>query len=306
MKLRFPSDVQGALHFIIAPTISMTKENYEQLIRNLDWQICNLKASAEMNELISLDDDLDGVEDFRMKELYWLMEIWYMQTTYAMDRLHANDIHTWIALDKPSFDDLIQHESRAYIVFSALSCMNARTPASHVTELTYLGDILGELEDAFGWKSTELYEMGDVESKKNKKDDFAENLNYNVPFAKFLPLINDIVNSYNEIIELVEAAEYNKRTCKILQKRVRVVESAIQDLRGEREDRKDFFNKISQMKSLIKYIKAKSIEKTKKKLCKELDDCVNVLSFSIEIKITDEFEQLKADQDDLFKVRLKK
>ncbi|CAG8687867.1 16083_t:CDS:2 [Rhizophagus irregularis] len=160
MKLRFPSDVQGALHFVIAPTISMTKENYEQLIRNLDWQICNLKASAEMNELISLDDDLDGVEDFRMKELYWLMEIWYMQTTYAMDRLHANDIHTWIALDKPSFDDLIQHESRAYIVFSALSRMNVRTPASHVTELTYLGDILGELEDAFGWKSTELYEVG--------------------------------------------------------------------------------------------------------------------------------------------------
>ncbi|CAB4482672.1 hypothetical protein RhiirA1_473797 [Rhizophagus irregularis] len=325
MKLRFPSDVQGALHFVIAPTISMTKENYEQLIRNLDWQICNLKASAEMNELISLDDDLDGVEDFRMKELYWLMEIWYMQTTYAMDRLHANDIHTWIALDKPSFDDLIQHESRAYIVFSALSCMNARTPASHVTELTYLSDILGELEDAFGWKSTELYEvgMGDVGSKKNKKDDFAENLNYSVPFAKFLPLINDIVNSYNEIIELVEAAEYNKRTCKILQKRVRVVESAIQDLRGEREDRKDFFNsinyihlqdlfdiitrikkfilEISQMKSLIKYIKAKSIEKTFKKLCKELDDCVNVFSFSIEIEIIDEFEQLKADQDDLFK-----
>lgn len=73
-----------------------------------------------------------------------------------MDRLHANDIHIWIALDKPSFQDLIQHESRAYIVFSVLTRMNARTPVSHVTELTYLDDILGELEDAFEWKSSEL------------------------------------------------------------------------------------------------------------------------------------------------------
>src|SRR4051812_17833712 len=112
MKLRFPSGIQTGLHFVIAPTKHMKKEIYEQATKDLGWQLCTIKASAETIELISFDDDLDNVEDFQMNELYWLMEIWHMQTTYAMDRLHANDIHTWIALDKPSFQDLIQHESR--------------------------------------------------------------------------------------------------------------------------------------------------------------------------------------------------
>ncbi|CAG8558324.1 12126_t:CDS:2, partial [Funneliformis caledonium] len=128
IKLQFPSGEQTALHFVIAPTMHMTRENYEQAIRN-------------------------GVEDFQMIEVYWLMEIWHEQTTCTMNRLHANDIYTWIALDKPSFQDLIMHEPRAYIVFSTLACMNARIPTSHVTELMYLGDILGELKDSFGWKA---------------------------------------------------------------------------------------------------------------------------------------------------------
>jgi len=92
----------------------MIKENYEQEIRDLDWQLCTIKASAEINELISLDDDLDGVEDFRCIGLW----------KSVMDRLHVNDIHTWIVLDKPSFQDLIQHEPHAYILFSALARMN--------------------------------------------------------------------------------------------------------------------------------------------------------------------------------------
>ncbi|CAI2191819.1 7794_t:CDS:2, partial [Funneliformis geosporum] len=56
-------------------------------------------------------------------------------------------------------------ESRAYIVFSALAHMNARMPVSHVIELTYLGNILGKLKDAFGWKSSELCAVIDVEDK---------------------------------------------------------------------------------------------------------------------------------------------
>ncbi|PKY57350.1 hypothetical protein RhiirA4_411643 [Rhizophagus irregularis] len=166
----------------------MTNENYEQLIRNLDWKLCTLRASAErMSELISFGKDLYGVEDFRMKKLYWLMEIWHAQTSYAMDRFHANDIHTWIALNKPSFEDLIQYESRAYIVFSALAQMNVNTPASQITESKYLGDILGELEDAFGWKSTELYELG--RSRNNKKDDFSGD----IVFALVLSMIGFIL-----------------------------------------------------------------------------------------------------------------
>ncbi|CAB5366937.1 unnamed protein product [Rhizophagus irregularis] len=168
--------------------------------------------------------------------------------------------------------------------------------------------------------------MDDV-SKTNKKDDFAENLGDNVlmviPFARFLPLINEIGNFFNEIIELVEAAEHNKRTCEILKNRVRVAELAVRDLRDKKKDREDFFNKInyirlqelstiitqikkfiseiSLMKTLIKYLKEKSIEKIFKELCMEFDSCINLLSFSINVEIADELEQLKSDQDDLFK-----
>ncbi|PKY39532.1 kinase-like protein [Rhizophagus irregularis] len=160
-----------------------------------------------------------------------------------------------------------------------------------------------------------------------KKDDFAENLGDSalmvVPFAKFLPLINEIGNFFNEIIELVEDAEHNKRICEILKNRVRVAELSVQDLREKRKDRQDFFNKlnyirlqelsiiitriknfiseISQMKTLIKYLKEKNIEKIFKELCEEFDVYINLLSFSINVNIADELEQLKSDQDDLFK-----
>ncbi|CAB4446654.1 unnamed protein product [Rhizophagus irregularis] len=145
-----------------------------------------------------------------------------------------------------------------------------------------------------------------------------------VPFTRFLPLINEIENIFYEIIELVEAAEHNKRTCKILRNRVYAAESAVRDLKvRDREENRDFFNvknyfclqnlsfiisqirkfifDISQMKSLIKYIKVKNIEKTFKELCGEFNSCINLLSFSIDVKISDELGQLKADQGDLAK-----
>ncbi|PKK65728.1 kinase-like protein [Rhizophagus irregularis] len=55
------------------------------------------------------------------------------------------------------------------------------------------------------------------------------------------------------------------------------------------------------MKTLIKYLKEKSVEKIFKELCMEFDSCINLLSFSINVEIADELEQLKSDQDDLFK-----
>ncbi|CAB5389148.1 unnamed protein product [Rhizophagus irregularis] len=55
------------------------------------------------------------------------------------------------------------------------------------------------------------------------------------------------------------------------------------------------------MKTLIKYLKEKSGEKVFKELCGEFDVYINLLSFSINVEIADELEQLKSDQDDLFK-----
>ncbi|GBC03980.1 hypothetical protein RclHR1_05430010 [Rhizophagus clarus] len=150
-----------------------------------------------------------------------------------------------------------------------------------------------------------------------------------VSFAKFLPLISEIGNIFDEIFNLVEAAEHNKRTCGILRDRVNIAESAVRELKLRNKERQDFFNSknykilqnlaiiigrikkfisdISQMKPLIKHIKAKNIEKTFNELCGEFDSYINVLCFSINLKTADELkqlkinelQQLKADQGDL-------
>jgi hypothetical protein len=166
-----------------------------------------------------------------------------------------------------------------------------------------------------------------VEQNEVSSTVFEVKISIIIPFAKFLPIINEIEDTFNEIIELVEVAEHNKRICEILKKRVCAVQLDVRNLRiGDKEDNGDFFNSknylslqnfstiimrikkfisdISQMKSLIKYIRAKSIEKTFKVLCEEFDSFVNVLFFSINVQAADELEQLKADQEDLAKVRL--
>lgn len=119
------------------------------------------------------------------------------------------------------------------------------------------------------------------------------------PVPKFISLINEIGNIFNEIIELVAgAAEHNKQICDILKKQVHAAESAVRGLKEYREDR-DFFNiknylrlqdlfdiitriqkyisEISQMKTLIKYIKAISIAKTFIELCEKFGSCINEL-----------------------------
>ncbi|CAI2182933.1 3476_t:CDS:2, partial [Funneliformis geosporum] len=148
-----------------------------------------------------------------------------------------------------------------------------------------------------------------------------------VPFAKFIPLISEIGNVLNEIVEIVQAAEHNKRTCEALLQRVHVAELAVFDLRIRRNEKKEFFvnrnylylqnlvnvianikkfaGEISQMNTLTKYLKSKGVEKTFKELCREFDSWINLLSFTIlveeKFRAEDEAEQLKCDQDDLNK-----
>ncbi|GBC04279.1 hypothetical protein RclHR1_00560006 [Rhizophagus clarus] len=141
-----------------------------------------------------------------------------------------------------------------------------------------------------------------------------------IPSTKFFPLISEIESIFKEIIKLEEAAEHNIRTCKILKQRVYVVNLAVLGLKDQTNEA-DFFNNknflylqdltniikliknfivdISQMKSLIRYIKEKNIDEIFIILCKELHSCVDVLSFPIDVEIVDELEQLKSDHDDL-------
>uniref|UniRef100_U9SVZ7 Uncharacterized protein n=1 Tax=Rhizophagus irregularis (strain DAOM 181602 / DAOM 197198 / MUCL 43194) TaxID=747089 RepID=U9SVZ7_RHIID len=60
-----------------------------------------------------------------------------MWTTNGMDRLHAND-------GSHQINHLLMIFFSMNIVLPLCECW------LHVAELTYLGDILGELEDAFG------------------------------------------------------------------------------------------------------------------------------------------------------------
>ncbi|GBB91322.1 hypothetical protein RclHR1_18540001 [Rhizophagus clarus] len=144
-----------------------------------------------------------------------------------------------------------------------------------------------------------------------------------VPFAKFLPIINEIGTLTDEINALVEDAEHSKRTCVILRNRVYAAESATRDLKFNREERKEFFNdknylclqnlaiimkqikkfisEISQTRTLIKYIESKDTEKTFKELSDEFDNCIKLMSFSINIKNADGLEQIREDQKELAK-----
>jgi hypothetical protein len=161
MKLRYPSGIQNAWHFVIVPTERMTLISYTEAIRNLNWRLCEIKTNSELEKMIRQDNDLKGVKDFRMNMLYWLIEIWYTQTDDDLDHLLANDIHTWISIKKPNFNDLINNKQRARTAFSAMARLNTD---KSVTQETYKYTILGDLEDFFGWKESSFinYKKSDL------------------------------------------------------------------------------------------------------------------------------------------------
>jgi hypothetical protein len=154
LKTRFPSGLQYSWHFNIFPTRSMTLPEYSNMIKNLDWKPCNIKTDASPNKLVSKNDDTDGLKSIEILGLYFLMSSQYDQANNSMDRLQANEIHTWISLDKPTFQDLICDEGCSFYVFSALNQLKTES----ITLETYRVDILGELEDRFMWKESDFFD----------------------------------------------------------------------------------------------------------------------------------------------------
>src|SRR5215213_5088361 len=63
-----------------------------------------------------------------------------------------------------------------------------------------------------------------------------------VPIQKFRPLIHEIGNILNEVIDIAQAAEHNKRTCDCLLQRVYAAELAVLELNVQRNNH-EFFNK---------------------------------------------------------------
>ncbi|RIA98051.1 hypothetical protein C1645_813277 [Glomus cerebriforme] len=163
MQLRFPSGVQEAWHFHMFPTRAMTIQEFSQMIKNINWFPCNVKANAVPDELVNGDDDIDHLKDMEIIGLYLLMVLWYdEQATDAIDRLLANEIHTWISMKTPSLQDLLCDESRSLYIFSALS----RIETQSVTLETYRAIILDHLEDKFGWNECDFSDSKDCKIDK--------------------------------------------------------------------------------------------------------------------------------------------
>ncbi|GBC03860.1 hypothetical protein RclHR1_05370005 [Rhizophagus clarus] len=148
-----------------------------------------------------------------------------------------------------------------------------------------------------------------------------------VPFSKFIPLVTEVANILDQIVELYHSAEHNKRICGALIDRVSAAEAAVRNLKIRRDQNKNFFNQknlillqrlvnnihqikkfvgeVSQLKGLTKYVQAKSIEKSFKELCRDFDSNISTLNFSITVDSRNQAENdkkaLRQDIDDLGK-----
>ncbi|CAI2183815.1 19149_t:CDS:2, partial [Funneliformis geosporum] len=150
-------------------------------------------------------------------------------------------------------------------------------------------------------------------------------VNVVIPFASFLPLITEVTKVFNEIIEIYQTAEHNKKICGIMLDRVQVADTAVRNLKNRREDNIKFFSdgnlfnlqklvhvigkirkfveEISQLKGLKKYIQAKSIEKHVKDLINEFDSTIRLLQFSLmvdfNVRADKDIQDIKSDIEDL-------
>jgi hypothetical protein len=148
-----------------------------------------------------------------------------------------------------------------------------------------------------------------------------------VPFSKFVPLIAEVANILDQIVDLYQSAEHNKRICGSLIDRVSAAEAAVRNLKIRRDQNKSFFNQknlillqrlvhniqqikrfvseVSQLKGLTKYVQAKSIERNFKDLCRDFDSNVGTLNFAITVDSRNRAENdknaLRQDIEDLGK-----
>ncbi|PKY30539.1 kinase-like protein [Rhizophagus irregularis] len=176
-----------------------------------------------------------------------------------------------------------------------------------------------------------IWSIGHNLTKENFVKELMIIFPFTIPFTKFLPLIDEIRNIRNEVIEITQAAEYNKRICNALKQRVHAVDLAVFDLKVQRNNQeyfggnnylhlqnlitiitniKKFMKNISQMITLLKlkYILPENIEKILKELCEDFDVCIIKIEASNftttikdEIRPEEDEQNLKADQDDLNK-----
>ncbi|GES97479.1 kinase-like domain-containing protein [Rhizophagus clarus] len=120
--------------------------------------------------------------------------------------------------------------------------------------------------------------------------------------VNFLPLIREVIKIHNEIIEVYQAAQYNKKTCWSVMKRVEIADIALRNLRDNRKENSKCFSRdnyinlrklinvieklrkfvieISQLKGYRDYIQSKkNIEEIFEHLNEEFNSIIQFLNF---------------------------
>ncbi|CAB4402688.1 unnamed protein product [Rhizophagus irregularis] len=149
-----------------------------------------------------------------------------------------------------------------------------------------------------------------VEIYRNLNDEFDTtvqflDLNLEVPFSNFLPrikdvnflpLVKEVTKIHNEIIEIYQTAQYNKKTCFSMMKKVEIVDISLRNLRENRKINSEYFSKrnytylcslvnvIDKMRNFvakISYYEVKNIDENSKYLNDEFDSIVQFLKFSL-------------------------
>lgn len=128
--------------------------------------------------------------------------------------------------------------------------------------------------------------------------------------SNFLQLIVEVTKIYNEIVEIYQTAERNKKICEDILNRVQVAEASVRNLK----DRKEFFTEenyiklyrlvniirkmrqflveITQLKGLKKYIHSKAIQEIFNNLVNEFEATIRILQVSISLESPTSAEEL--------------
>ncbi|RIA99652.1 kinase-like domain-containing protein [Glomus cerebriforme] len=137
-----------------------------------------------------------------------------------------------------------------------------------------------------------------------------------IPFSKLIPLIKDVNDIFNKVMNLYNTAQHSKKKIKLLIERIGTANSAVSILREENLYTLHYYNNLQRLiqvlqkmrkyiEELIQYnkmkklLKSKSIKKMFKDLCEEYDMSIRLLNL---INFETLNETLKEDVKELYEV----
>eukprot|EP00743_Colponemidia_sp_Colp-15_P001227 GILK01001348.1.p1 GENE.GILK01001348.1~~GILK01001348.1.p1 ORF type:complete len:484 (-),score=51.75 GILK01001348.1:221-1612(-) len=165
-RMRFRNDeeqpqaqTQMGWHCLIFPIQTFANvDEFAAAVLACPWNVCSIRArGSAKDKFFKEDEDLNNVDDFRVCEIYRMMESAYETLTNANIRVNINDICAWIAHAKPRFEDL-SHPTNAYRAWFIFTTLLQMYPTS-TTELTYLYDLFDHFEESLGLQQKKYRRM---------------------------------------------------------------------------------------------------------------------------------------------------